>query len=183
MRRASLLLFLAASLASSVAFGQDSGSSAASGSSGSSNCGADAFKSNVAGSESQGSGGYQAKNQYGYLGKYQMGESALIEAGYARSDGNNDNKNISWTGKDGINSSSDFLNNPNAQESAYNSYLGSNWNQIKAFGLDKNVGQTYNGTTITESGLLKGMQFGNVRMKEFFNNGMSCSGGKGVDFR
>ena len=184
MRRASLLLFLAATLASGAAFGQDSGSSGASdtsGSSGASNCGSDAFKSNVAGSESQGAGGYQAQNQFGYLGKYQMGEYALIESGYARNDGNSGDNKITWTGKDGINSNSDFLNSPSAQEGAYNAYLGSNWSQIKAYGFDKYVGQTVNGTTITESGLLKGMQFGNVRMKQFFNNGMSCSGGAGTD--
>lgn len=58
----------------------------------------------MAGSESQGSGGYQAQNKFGYLGKYQMGEMALIDAGYAKYDGNSKDNNISWTGKDGVNS-------------------------------------------------------------------------------
>lgn len=190
MRRASILLFVAATLASGLASAQDAGSAGSgssgsggdgSSSSGSASCGADAFKANVAGSESQNAGGYQAQNQYGYLGKYQMGESALIEAGYATRDGNSNDNKITWTGKDGINSNQAFLNSPSAQESAYSTYLGANWSQIKAFGFDKYVGQTINGTTITESGLLKGMQFGNVRMKQFFNNGMSCSGGAGKD--
>ena len=183
MRLAALLLSAALTMgAGTLAAAQgaaDAGGS--SGSGGSQNCGADAFKTNVAGSESQGSGGYQAQNQFGYLGKYQMGEMALIDAGYAKFDGNSNNNNITWTGKDGVNSNSDFLGNAAAQENAYNAYLSNSWSQVKSFGLDKYVGQTYNGTTITESGLLKGMQFGGVRMKAFFANGMSCSGGAGTD--
>jgi hypothetical protein len=177
MRLAALLL----SAALSMGVGPSSAAEGGSDAGGSQNCGADAFKNNVAGSESQGSGGYQAQNKYGYLGKYQMGEMALIDAGYAKFDGNSKDNVISWTGKDGVNSNSEFLNNTGAQEGAYNSYLNNGWSQIKSFGFDKYVGQTYNGTTITESGLLKGMQFGGVRMKQFFSNGMSCSGGAGMD--
>ena len=52
-------------------------------------------------------GNYGAENRLGYLGKYQMGEQALVEAGYYKKDVksykdyNNDWKGT-FTGKDGV---------------------------------------------------------------------------------
>ena len=59
-------------------------------------------------------GDYKAFNKYGYAGKYQMGEAALIDAGYYRkiSRGFNNDWSGKFLGKDGVNSIQDFLNNP-----------------------------------------------------------------------
>lgn len=103
-------------------------------------------------------GRYNIINRYGYAGKYQMGEMALVDAGYYRkSNGkyNNDWTGI-FTGKDGVKSISDFLNNPQAQENAQIIYKKKQWGYLKAVGADKYVGKVINGYTITQSGLLAG---------------------------
>lgn len=69
---------------------------------------------------------YTVTNQLNYCGKYQMGAAALVEIGYVKLDafrlyGSNNKANnypSSWTGKDGINSKEDFLNNGPVQEKA-----------------------------------------------------------------
>jgi len=102
-------------------------------------------------------GGYKVENTYGYLGKYQMGESALKDAGYYKGDPTRRNDWIGeWTGKDGVWSKKDFLNNPQAQENAIREYHRKTWKYIKALGLDKYVGKTIKGIYITESGLIAG---------------------------
>ena len=56
-------------------------------------------------------GNYKAYNRYGYAGKYQMGEAALIDAGYYRKPSrryNNDWSGV-FLGKDGVNSIQDFF--------------------------------------------------------------------------
>ena len=103
-------------------------------------------------------GNYKAFNKYGYAGKYQMGEMALVDAGYYIKPNriyNNDWKG-KFTGKDGVNSIQDFLNNPKAQENAQIIYKKKQWGYLKAVGADKYIGKTINGYTITPSGLLAG---------------------------
>lgn len=102
-------------------------------------------------------GNYKAFNKYGYAGKYQMGEMAMVDAGYyiKRGKFNNDWTGF-FTGKDGINSINDFLNNPQAQENAQLVFKKKQWNYLKAVGADKYLGRTINGYKITESGLLAG---------------------------
>jgi len=113
-------------------------------------------------------GRYNIENSYGYLGKYQMGEMALIEAGYYKGD-NTPRKNDwigEWTGKDGVWSKEDFLNNPQAQENAIREFHRKTWKYIKLLGLDKYVGKRIGGILITESGLLGGAHLlgvGNVK--------------------
>jgi hypothetical protein len=103
-------------------------------------------------------GNYKAFNKYGYAGKYQMGEAAMIDAGYYKK--NNGNYNNDWngtfTGKDNVYSITDFLNNPAAQENAQKIFKKRQWMYLKAVGADKYVGKTINGYTITPSGLLAG---------------------------
>jgi hypothetical protein len=96
-------------------------------------------------------------NQYGYVGLYQMGEAALIDAGYYRGDGtrNNDWRG-GWTGKDGIYSLQDFLAKAQEQTRAITSYHTVLWRQIERLGLDKYLGQTIHGVTVTASGLIAG---------------------------
>ena len=112
-------------------------------------------------------GRYYIENSYGYLGKYQMGESALKDAGYYKGDPTRRNDWIGeWTGKDGVWSKEDFLRNPRAQENAIREYHRKTWKYLKALGLDRYVGKTVGGIYITESGLLGGAHLlgaGNVK--------------------
>lgn len=103
-------------------------------------------------------GNYQAFNKYGYAGKYQMGESALIDAGYYTKVSRIYNNDWSgkFTGKDNVFSIKDFLNNPKAQENAQIIFKRKQWNYLKALGADKYAGKTINGYQITPSGLLAG---------------------------
>ena len=103
-------------------------------------------------------GKYNILNKFGYAGKYQMGEMALVDAGYYIKPNkiyNNDWSGI-FTGKDGIKSIQDFLKNPHAQENAQIIYKKKQWKYLKAVGADKYVGKIINGYTITPSGLLAG---------------------------
>ena len=102
---------------------------------------------------------YQAVNKHGYLGKYQMGKLALIDAGFYQKDGssNNDFHDHKWTGKHGVHSREDFLNSPEAQEAAIRSYNRAQWGHIRNKGLDAHLGRQYgDGPTLTPSGLLAG---------------------------
>ncbi len=103
-------------------------------------------------------GNYKAFNRYGYAGKYQMGEAALIDAGYYKKPSgrfNNDWSGI-FTGRDGVRSIRDFLNNPAAQENAQIIFKKRQWGYLKAVGAHNYVGKTINGYMITPSGLLAG---------------------------
>ncbi len=103
-------------------------------------------------------GNYKAFNKYGYAGKYQMGEMALVDAGYYTKSNkiyNNDWKG-NFTGKDGVNSIQEFLNNPKAQENAQIIFKKKQWGYLKALGADKYINKIINGYKITPSGLLAG---------------------------
>jgi hypothetical protein len=103
------------------------------------------FKEKLAQRES--SGDYKAKNKLGYLGKYQFGKLALIDAGYKDKKGN-------WTGKDGVKSEEDFLNNKEAQENAMDKYTGLQRKYLRRHGASKFIGKEFKGVPITESGLV-----------------------------
>ena len=114
------------------------------------------FLTNLGARESGGK--YNIINRYGYAGKYQMGEMALVDAGYYMKPSkkyNNDWSGV-FTGKDGIKSIQDFLNNPAVQEKAQIIYKKKQWGYLKAVGADKYIGKIINGYTITASGLLAG---------------------------
>ena len=102
------------------------------------------------------SGDYTAFNKYGYLGKYQMGEMALVDCGYYKKD--NKKYNNDWSGeflgKDGIYSIQDFLNNKQAQENAQKIFKKKQWTYLKSAGADKYCGKFINGFEITPSALL-----------------------------
>ena len=103
-------------------------------------------------------GNYKAINKYGYAGKYQMGEAALIDCGYyskASKFYNNDWRG-NFTGKDGVYSINDFLNNPKAQENAQLIFKKKQWEYLKILGANNYLGLIINGISITPSGLLAG---------------------------
>lgn len=102
-------------------------------------------------------GNYKAFNKYGYAGKYQMGEAALIDAGYYKKSGKyNNDWSGTFIGVDNIHSITDFLNNPKAQENAQIAFKRRQWLYLKAIGADKFTGKYINGYCITQSGLLAG---------------------------
>ena len=106
--------------------------------------------------QKESSGDYKAVNRYGYLGKYQFGEAALIDAGFFKNDGTsaNDWSSKGWTGKMGIASKTAFLNSPAAQEAAIQALMDKQHTYIKdVLAYD---GQTLNGVTLTLSGMLAG---------------------------
>lgn len=96
---------------------------------------------------SEGGGNYQTNTGNGYYGVYQMGWRALVDAGYM-------SNSTTWTGRNGVNSLDDYLNNPAAQDDAFLrygevnlGYLG-NWQQY--------IGQTIGGVPVTRAGLIAG---------------------------
>jgi len=107
------------------------------------------------------------ENQLGFIGKYQFGEALLIDLGYYQSNvyypknANRNNWQGRWTGKNGINSKQDFLNNKNnVQDSAIQEAFGLNWNRVNAqlkqngHSINEYLGRTRGGVVITSSGIL-----------------------------
>ena len=115
-------------------------------------------------------------NKFGYAGLFQMGEAAMVDAGYYKSDGSDANDwRGKFTGKNGINSLADFTNNPDAQVKAIADYQAVQWKVIQNLGLTKYLGQTINGVEITQSGLLAGAHlvgYGGLQ-KYLTSNGMN----------
>jgi integrating conjugative element protein (TIGR03758 family) len=113
-------------------------------------------------------------NPFGYAGWYQMGETAMIDAGYYRRDGTpntNDWNPGSFTGKNGINSLADFLSSPAKQTQAITDYNQKQWSYITAMRLDQAIGRTINGILITESGLLAGAHLVGIGgLQQFINS-------------
>jgi len=103
-------------------------------------------------------GNYKSVNKYGYVGKYQMGEMALVDTGYYKKLSKNYNNDWSgvFTGKDNVFSLKDYLDSPAAQENSQIIFKRKQWSYLKAVGADKYLGQKINGYEITASGLLAG---------------------------
>ncbi|HEX5311229.1 hypothetical protein [Aquabacterium sp.] len=125
--------------------------------------------------ESEGGGNAHIVNQYGYLGKYQFGEDALVDLGYYKADGS---KNVgangkfkydwagAWTGKHGATSKEVFLSSPEIQDHAARDWVALLCKRMHRYKLDGYIGKTVGGVEVTESGLiaaahLKG--FGNAK--------------------
>lgn len=75
---------------------------------------------------------YEAFNSLGFIGKYQFGGAALVDAGYCiRGTTNKDLKHAEhWTGKNGVASRDLWFQNPSAQESAMDSNLRMNFKTL-----------------------------------------------------
>ncbi|AUB34417.1 Nucleoid-associated protein YgaU, containings BON and LysM domains [Nostoc flagelliforme CCNUN1] len=110
---------------------------------------------------------YNIENQLGFMGKYQFGEALLIDLGYYRANfyyGNGASRNEwqgTWTGKNGVNSKQDFLNNQNnVQETAIREAFELNLKRINSqleqngLSLRQYIGQQRGGVVITISGIL-----------------------------
>ena len=129
------------------------------------------------------SGNYEVINPIGYLGKYQMGKLALIDAGYYKNDGTKSNKFLdkNWTGKDGIRSKEEFLKNPKAQENAVRIHMSVQWKYVLNKDLDRYMETKAQGYLVTISGALAGIHLVGIRSLELFlKNGVIKSDGNEV---
>ncbi|MCC5603473.1 LysM peptidoglycan-binding domain-containing protein [Nostoc favosum] len=110
---------------------------------------------------------YNIENQLGFIGKYQFGEALLIDLGYYQANfyyGNGASRNEwqgTWTGKNGVNSKQDFLNNQNnVQETAIQEAFALNLSRINSqlrqngLSVRQFIGQQRGGVVITISGIL-----------------------------
>jgi hypothetical protein len=91
-------------------------------------------------------GGVTESGQYtgNYLGKYQLGAEALVNAGYISQKCLDNEYKLNptysvrsdscWTGKNGVNSKTDFLNNAAAQEDAMHSFTKKQYNTLVTTG-------------------------------------------------
>jgi hypothetical protein len=116
-------------------------------------------------------GNYTVVNSFGYLGKYQMGECALIDAGlYTHDDTGCTRQDWAgrWTGVFGVDSVDSYLRTADAQDYAFHRFTSANWAEIKRRGLDRYIGTYVNGTLITAAGLLAGAHLGGVGGLEAF---------------
>jgi hypothetical protein len=91
---------------------------------------------------------YDAVNSLGYLGKYQFGKLALKDIGYYSAG--------HWTGRNGINSKSEFLANHGVQEQAIRADMQLQWLYLTHKGVTHFVGHTIKGIHVTVSGMLAG---------------------------
>lgn len=93
---------------------------------------------------------YTVTNQFGYLGRWQIGKESLRDIGFLDSRGN-------WTALAqslGVNSTQDFLNTPAAQDYAIRLYDKKLWSYIQYLGDDQYIGAQFQGITVTMSGLV-----------------------------
>ncbi|MBQ8238503.1 MAG: hypothetical protein IJZ39_10195 [Oscillospiraceae bacterium] len=96
------------------------------------------------------SGDHEKVNRYGYMGLYQMGRSALEDAGFRHEGGD-------WTplaNSYGIYDQDDFLQSPDAQNAAVTAYHAKVCMYIRHYDLEKYIGTTYCDVPVTRSGLL-----------------------------
>lgn len=101
-------------------------------------------------------GDYQAVNTLNYLGAYQFGEAALIDLDYVRFDGNASDNNYAggWTGKNGVRSVSDFLNDRAAQDQAAVEWVQLMWHYLEDRNLDRYAWSEVGGITLTPAAML-----------------------------
>ncbi len=100
-------------------------------------------------------------NTYGYLGLYQMGEPAMMDAQWYDENPPNETSKNDWIGSwlaraqnNGVTSKASYLARPNAQNVAVRQYHDRVAVYINALDLLRFEGQTINGVVITKSGLL-----------------------------
>lgn len=119
------------------------------------------------------SGNYGVVNTLNFLGAYQFGEAALIDLGYVRRDGDIYDNDYSggFTGKDGIRSVQDFLNNPAVQDEAARDWMRIMWRYIRAEGLSRYAWREVGGVQMTPSGMLAATHLlGTGALKQFIES-------------
>jgi|GEM_PF-4689105 len=120
-------------------------------------------------------------NPFGYLGLYQMGEEALMDAGFyseANPGGRTNDWGGSFTGFMGVNSKYDFLHNKAAQEYAHDSFLQSNWNIM----VNNGTVDRFRAMGYSDSGILAASQFGVGNMRACSLGTRNCADGFGTSY-
>lgn len=93
---------------------------------------------------------YNITNEFGYLGRWQVGMDGLQDVGFVDSSGN-------WTAlanSFGVYSKQDFLNSPEAQDYAIRLFHKKIWSYIQYLGDDQYIGSEFDGIQVTLSGLI-----------------------------
>ena len=140
-----------------------------------------AFRLSLANRESRGRGDYQALNDLGYAGRWQVGAGRLVDLGFytkgekeffRNSKGRYEWNGEKWSGeihipgftegKNLVKTLDDFLNNPAAQEFVLEKHLDLMEKEIKENGFDKYIGHTVDNVPITQEGLFFMLQLGGV---------------------
>lgn len=104
---------------------------------------------------------YDITNKWGYMGRYQFGKSTLKGLGFEVS-------------------KSEFLSNPQLQDSAMMALLLHNKEKLQKY-IDVYDGQTVNGMLITESGILAAAHLGGQgSVKRYFKHGKVFRDGNGT---
>ena len=103
-------------------------------------------------------GNYKAVNQLGYVGAYQWGCAALQDLRMAKECVKLGNVGLRqdkfWTGRHGVKSLPDFLNNPIVQERLIDEWIKMLYDRIVLNRCIKHIGKQFYGIDITEPGLL-----------------------------
>ena len=121
-------------------------------------------------------GDYQSVNTLNFIGAYQFGEAALIDLGYVRIDRDIYDNDYSggFTGKDGIRSVADVLNNPSVQEKAMRSWVKLMWRYIEEENLDRYAWTRIGEVVLSPSGMLGATHLlGTGGLKDFIESGGS----------
>lgn len=120
---------------------------------------------------------YNAKNQYGYLGRWQLGKSALKDIGFMDAANN-------WTAlaaEYGVTSEESFLNTPAAQDYAVYAYHKKLWTYLVKNGASEYIGQTFQGVTVTVAALVGASHLvGASAVKNMLANGSNPVDGNGT---
>jgi hypothetical protein len=100
-------------------------------------------------------------NDYGYMGLFQMGGDALVDAqfyqlGTARSHNAWDGKFTKRASFVDVKSVDDYLDSAGAQELAVRAYHDVQWERLVKTGCGAAVGTTISGINVTKSGLIAG---------------------------
>ena len=119
------------------------------------------------------SGNPQATNSGGYKGCYQIGVPAVVDTGYYKANPGINIYDNKWnegyfTGKNGLDSLSTFMNNRAIQDKVFSDYKKKQWGYMKD--VQNSVGKTIGGIPITESGMLGAAQMGHGKVIDYIKS-------------
>lgn len=121
-------------------------------------------------------GDYRSVNTLNFIGAYQFGEAALVDLGYVKRDPNLYDNDFGggFTGKDGIRSVKEFLNNPRVQDKAARSWMKVMWRYIEGERLHRHAWTKVGGMILTPSGMLGATHLlGTGGLRDFIRSGGS----------
>ena len=97
----------------------------------------------------------RSENEYGFIGLYQMGEAALVDADYYEKQNGNYNNDWkgNWLGINNIRSKDNFLSSRSAQNDAIRRYHKRVWNNYIT-DCHRYEGKTVKDINITKSGMV-----------------------------